>query len=190
MILGGAGFCPSTVCKSCPPYQILKFCCAFFWAMQLCMIIAFVCAIINECVHGWMKVGHYTNKYLCYKWKCPPKSKNANTKLLGTQQDDSARCFSLAPNLYKTKVVKDTRPSRTFCEFKGHNSPTANKICFKKHDENSYLQRCFYCFICCRGFIVSGALYDTPDTDYFVYHLSNIQSLSFHSTFWFMTESL
>ena len=100
--------------------------------MQLCMIIAFVCTIINECVHGWMKVGHGTNKYSCYKWKCPPKSKMLTTKRLATQQDDSAGCFSLAPNLYKTKVVKDTRPSRTFCEFIGHNSPTSNKICLKK----------------------------------------------------------
>ena len=152
------------------------------------------CLCHHQRMCPWLNEGWTWHKQIFVEYatneNVPPKSKNANTKLLGTQQDDSARCFSLAPNLYKAKVVKDTRPSRTFCEFKGHNSPTANKICFKKHDENSYLQRCFYCFICCRGFIVSGALYDTPDTDYFVYHLSNIQSLSFHSTFWFMTESL
>lgn len=114
------------------------------------------CLYHHQRMCPWLKVGHGTNKYLCYKWKCPPKSKNANTKLLGTQQNDSARCFSLAPNLYETKVVKDTRPSRTFCEFIGHDSPTSNKI-FQKNDENSYLQRCFYCFIFCRGFIVSGS---------------------------------
>ena len=95
----------------------------------------------------------------------PPNHKMLTTKRLGTQQDDSARCFSLAPNLYKTQVVKDARPSRTFCEFIGHNSPTSNKIFLKQRMKTHVSNDVSIVFIFCREFIVTGALYDIPDND-------------------------